>query len=79
MYYSTMCINVYEMIKNRPLVRRCLQTQRELLDVQQVYYKAEVEEFRRVFYKPRINPTPADPAKMNACIDPAVNSWSGLD
>jgi len=49
------------------------------LDVQQVYYKAEVEEFCRVFYKPRINPTPADHAKMNACIDPAVNRWSGLE
>ncbi|MCK4651976.1 MAG: type I restriction endonuclease subunit R, partial [Methanosarcinales archaeon] len=49
------------------------------LDVQQVYYKAEVEEFCRVFYKPRINPTPADHAKMNACIDPAVNRWRGLD
>jgi len=49
------------------------------LDAEQVYYKAEVEEFCRVFYKPRINPTPADHAKMNACIDPAVNRWLGLD
>jgi type I restriction enzyme R subunit len=49
------------------------------LDAEQVYYKAEVEEFCRVFYKPRINPTPADHAKMNVCIDPAVNRWLGLD
>jgi len=49
------------------------------LDAEQVYYKAEVEEFCRIFYKPRINPTPADHAKMNACIDPAVNRWLGLD
>jgi type I restriction enzyme R subunit len=49
------------------------------LDVQQVYYKAEVEEFCRIFYRLRINPTPADHAKMNACIDPAVNRWLGLD
>ena len=49
------------------------------LDAEQVYYKAEVEEFCRIFYKPRINPTSADHAKMNACIDPAVNRWLGLD
>ena len=49
------------------------------LDAEQVYYKAEVEEFCRVFYKPRINPTSTDHAKMNACIDPAVNRWLGLD
>ncbi|NOQ28474.1 MAG: type I restriction endonuclease subunit R, partial [Methanosarcinales archaeon] len=48
------------------------------LDAEQVYYKAEVEEFCRIFYKPRINPTPVDHAKMNTCIDPAVNRWLGL-
>lgn len=49
------------------------------LDAQQVYYKAEVEEFCKVFYKPRKNQTPADHAKMNACIDPAVNRFKQLD
>ena len=49
------------------------------LDAEQVYYKAEVEEFSRVFYKPIKNQTPADHAKMNACIDPAVNRFNELD
>lgn len=42
-------------------------------------YKAEVEEFSRVFYKPTKNQTPADHAKMNACIDPAVNRFNELE
>ena len=48
------------------------------LDGQQVYHKAEVEEFCKVFYKPRQNQTPTDHARMNACIDPAVNRYSQL-
>ena len=42
-------------------------------------YKNEVEEFSKVFYKPREHQTPADHAKMNACIDPAVNRFKKLD
>lgn len=49
------------------------------LDGHQVYYRAEVEEFCKVFYKPRQNQTPADHARMNACIDPAVNRYNGLE
>lgn len=49
------------------------------LDAEQVYYKAEVEEFSRVFYKPIKNQTPADHAKMNACIDPAVYRFNELE
>ncbi len=49
------------------------------LDTQQVYYKAEVEEFSKVFYKPVRNQTPADHARMNACIDPAANRYGKLD
>ena len=49
------------------------------LDGHQVYYKAEVEEFCKVFYKPRQNQTPADHARMNACIDPDVNRYNGLE
>lgn len=49
------------------------------LDAQQVYYKAEVEEFCKIFYKPRKSQTPADHAKMNACIDPAVNRFIQLE
>ncbi len=48
------------------------------LDAQQVYYKTEVEEFSRVFYKPREYQMPTDHAKMNACIDPAVNRFKQL-
>ena len=49
------------------------------LDAQQVYHKAEVEEFCRVFYKPKRNQTPMDHARMNACIDPAVRRFTGLE
>jgi type I restriction enzyme R subunit len=49
------------------------------LDSQQVYHRAEVEEFCRVFYKPKRNQTPADHARMNACIDPAVGRFSQLE
>jgi type I restriction enzyme R subunit len=49
------------------------------LGARQVYHAAEVEEFRRVFYKPTRNQTPADHARMNACIDPAVNRYNQLD
>jgi len=48
------------------------------LDAQQVYHKSEVEEFCRVFYKPRRNQTPADHARLNACIDPAVHRYTQL-
>ena len=49
------------------------------LDSYQVYYKAEVEEFCKVFYKPKPNQTTADHARMNACIDPAVGRYNGLE
>jgi len=49
------------------------------LDAEQVYYKGEVEEFSKVFYKPRERQTSADHATMNACIDPAVNRFKELD
>ncbi|MEW5920364.1 MAG: type I restriction endonuclease [Bacillota bacterium] len=48
------------------------------LDAQQVYHKAEVEEFSRVFYRPRKNQTAADHARMNACLDPAVKRYKTL-
>jgi len=43
-----------------------------------VYYKAEVEEFARTFFAPKKNQTPADHAKINACIDPAVERFRKL-
>jgi len=49
------------------------------LDGHQVYYKAEVEEFCKVFYKPKPNQTTADHSRMNACIDPAVGRYNDLD
>ncbi len=48
------------------------------LDGHQVYHKAEVEQFCKVFYTPRQNQTPADHARMNACIDPAVTRYAQL-
>ena len=42
------------------------------LGAYQVYYQAEVEEFCKVFYRPKRNQTSTDHARMNACIDPAV-------
>ncbi len=49
------------------------------LDGYQVYFKSEVDEFSKVFYKSREKQTPSDHAKMNACIDPAVNRFEELD
>jgi len=49
------------------------------LDAQQVYFKAEVEEFAKVFYKPKNVQTADDHAKMNACIDPAVTRFKALE
>ena len=49
------------------------------LGAQQVYHAAEVEEFCRVFYKPTRNQRPADHARMNACIDPAVTRYNQLE
>jgi len=49
------------------------------LDAQQIYYRTEVEEFARVFYKPRRQQTPGDHARMNACLDPAVGRFKELD
>lgn len=49
------------------------------LGAQQVYHSAELEEFCKVFYKPMRNQTPSDHARMNACIDPAVNRYNQLE
>lgn len=42
------------------------------LDALQVYYQSEVEEFARVFYKPKVQQSSVDHTKLNRCIDPAV-------
>jgi type I restriction enzyme R subunit len=48
------------------------------LDAYQVYFSEEVAEFARVFYKPKEKQSPADHARMNACIDPAVKRYNAL-
>ena len=58
---------------------------RQLYDLQsrlneyQVYYQNEVEEFCRIFYRPKKVQTHSDHAKINACIDPAVTRFNQLD
>jgi len=49
------------------------------LDAQQVYYKSEIEEFCKVFYRPARNQTPTDHARINACVDPAVSRYKQLE
>jgi type I restriction enzyme R subunit len=49
------------------------------LNAEQVYFKTEVEEFAKVFYKPKKFQTPDDHARMNACLDPAVGRFNALD
>jgi type I restriction enzyme R subunit len=49
------------------------------LEAEQVFFKAEVDEFSRIFYKPRKKQTPSDHAKMNACLDPAVGRYNALE
>lgn len=49
------------------------------LDSQQVYFKTEIEEFGRVFYKPKQSQSASDHARMNACVDPAVERFRQLN
>ena len=65
-------------IGERAEVRQLYELQAKL-DARQVYYQAEVEEFCRVFYKPKRNQTPTDHARLNACIDPAVGRFKALE
>jgi len=48
------------------------------LDAAQVYYKAEVEGFAEVFFKPVAVQTPTDHARINAAIDPAVGRFKAM-
>jgi type I restriction enzyme, R subunit len=47
------------------------------LDAHHVYYRSEVDEFARIFYRPTQAPT--DHGRMNACLDPAVRRYDDLD
>jgi type I restriction enzyme R subunit len=49
------------------------------LEDTRIFYKTEVEEFARIFYKPREKQTAADQAGMNACIDPAVSRFKNQE
>ena len=49
------------------------------LDGFHVYHKPEVEEFARVFYKPKGKQTPRDHERMNAILNPAVTRFTDLD
>ena len=48
------------------------------LDATQVYHRDEVLAFAQVFYRPKATETPADHARMNACLDPAVTRFKQL-
>ena len=43
-----------------------------------VFFKAEIEEFARIFYRPKRNQTATDLAKITRIIDPAVGRFSAL-
>ncbi len=49
------------------------------LDAEQIYFKSEVDEFCKVFYKPKKYQTASDHTRMNACIDTAVGRFIKLD
>jgi|GEM_PF-893564 len=61
-----------------PDTRRLYELQAKL-DEHQVYFKAEIEEFAKVFYRPKPKQTAADHARINACIDPAVKRYGSLE
>jgi type I restriction enzyme R subunit len=41
----------------------------------QIFYRKEVEEFAREFYRPKEKQTVSDHKRMNACLDPAVERY----
>ncbi len=48
------------------------------LDATQIYHQAEVDGFARLFFKPQKDQRPADNARMNAALDPAVDRFRSL-
>jgi len=49
------------------------------LEGYQIFYKPEVDEFAKTFFKKKQAQTSQDHAKMNACIDPAVGRFKERD
>lgn len=43
------------------------------------YHQTEVDEFCKVYYKPKVSQTATEHAKLNAIIDPAVTRFKELD
>jgi len=66
------------MIGERAEARQLYELQAQL-DEYQVYFKAEVEEFSRTFYKPKEKHSVSDHIKINACIDPAIARFGELE
>jgi type I restriction enzyme R subunit len=49
------------------------------LEAEHVFHGEEVENFCRVFFKPKATQTPSDHAAMNSFLDPAVSRFDALD
>ncbi len=49
------------------------------LEGEHVFHNTEVENFCRIFFKPKATQTPQDHAAMNSFIDPAVTRFNALD
>jgi type I restriction enzyme R subunit len=49
------------------------------IEAEQVFSQNEVEEFCKVFFKPRAAQTPTDHARLYTLLQPAVTRFSGLD
>jgi type I restriction enzyme, R subunit len=48
------------------------------LDLVQVYHRSEVEAFAQIFYKPKEQQSPADHARMQSHLQPAVDRFKAL-
>ena len=66
------------MIGDRADYRQLYELQAKL-DTYHVFSEAEVEEFCKVFFRPKERLTKHDHGKMNAIIDPAVKRFTHLD
>ena len=49
------------------------------MEEKHIYYRSEVEEFCKVFFQSKATQTPADHARLNALLDPAVDRFKTLD
>lgn len=49
------------------------------LDLAQVYHWSEVEAFAQIFYKPEDQQSPADHARMQSHLQPAVDRYKAID